>query len=240
MFAPLRFRQFDCPWRLEERRTQAVQLRRGLPLEARDLSALDPAAIQRVRAEAAAAPRNAEELHDLLHEFVVQRPVSAWQPWFDELQRSSRAALLFSAQGEFWFCAERHTDVAALFPDAMMGSVAPIASTNREPAASPEQLASEVVRATLDALGPTTPQALTRLLVFCQARLKGGIGLLARACSLRLLLLTLLLPLLLHVRGLDRPIAITASVVLRGLRRDERPYRLELKPRITEKYLRGL
>ncbi|HEU5075367.1 MAG TPA: helicase-related protein, partial [Polyangiaceae bacterium] len=40
----------DAP--LEERRTRAVQLRRGLPLEARDLSALDIAAIDRVASEA--------------------------------------------------------------------------------------------------------------------------------------------------------------------------------------------
>ena len=53
----------DAP--LEERRTRAVQLRRGLPVEARDLGALDPDAIARVRAEAQPDPRDADELLDL-------------------------------------------------------------------------------------------------------------------------------------------------------------------------------
>ena len=37
----------DAP--LEERRTRAVVLRRGLPVEARELAKLDPEAIERVR-----------------------------------------------------------------------------------------------------------------------------------------------------------------------------------------------
>ena len=45
----------DAP--LEERRSRAITLRRGLPVEARDLAALDPDAIARVRGEA--APRSA-------------------------------------------------------------------------------------------------------------------------------------------------------------------------------------
>src|SRR5581483_3615198 len=48
----------DAP--LEERRTCAVSLRRTLPQDARDLGALDPAAIDRVREEAAPAPRDAD------------------------------------------------------------------------------------------------------------------------------------------------------------------------------------
>src|SRR5258705_13351398 len=54
----------DAP--LEERRTRAVALRRGLPADARDLARLDPEAIARVRDEARLAPRDAEELHDAL------------------------------------------------------------------------------------------------------------------------------------------------------------------------------
>src|SRR4029077_14397271 len=54
----------DAP--LEERRTRAVALRRGLPETARDLGRLDPEAIARVREEAQPDPRDAEELHDAL------------------------------------------------------------------------------------------------------------------------------------------------------------------------------
>ena len=62
----------DAP--LEERRTRAVALRRGLPESARELGRLDPDAIARVRDEARPEPRDAEELHDALLELVVLRP----------------------------------------------------------------------------------------------------------------------------------------------------------------------
>ena len=63
----------DAP--LEERRTRAVQLRRGLPVEARELATLDPEAIARVRGEAAPEPRDADELHDVLVvRWCVSRP----------------------------------------------------------------------------------------------------------------------------------------------------------------------
>src|SRR5207248_7405579 len=66
----------DAP--LEERRSRQVTLRRGLPVEARDLASLDPAAIERVRGEAMPDPRDADELHDALLALVVCRESSAW------------------------------------------------------------------------------------------------------------------------------------------------------------------
>ena len=47
----------DAP--LEERRTRAVQMRRGLPLQAAALAELDPDALERVRAEATPRPPGA-------------------------------------------------------------------------------------------------------------------------------------------------------------------------------------
>src|SRR5438105_35162 len=52
----------DAP--LEERRTQAVSMRRGGDVD--EMSALDAAAIERVRDEARPDPRDADELHDAL------------------------------------------------------------------------------------------------------------------------------------------------------------------------------
>src|ERR1019366_2109307 len=63
----------DAP--LEERRTRAVSVRRGIPLEAHDLSTLDEEIVTAVRAEAAPDPRDAEELHDLLQRLVVTLPL---------------------------------------------------------------------------------------------------------------------------------------------------------------------
>ena len=54
----------DAP--LEERRTRAVAIRRGIPLEAHDLSELDPGIIAEVESEVTPPPRDAEEFHDLL------------------------------------------------------------------------------------------------------------------------------------------------------------------------------
>ncbi len=68
-----------------------MQLRRGLPVEARDLTHLDTAALEKIRAQVAAAPRNAEELHDLLLSTLVHRPHDDWRAWFQELADNGRA-----------------------------------------------------------------------------------------------------------------------------------------------------
>src|SRR5687767_7044653 len=79
----------DAP--LEERRTRAVQLRRGLPVDQRNLGSLDPEAIARVRAEAAGEMRTADELCDLLASMVVSRP-RAEAELFESLVATGRAA----------------------------------------------------------------------------------------------------------------------------------------------------
>ncbi len=99
----------DAP--LEERRTRAVSLRRGLPAAARDLAVLDAAAVARVRQEAALAPRDAEELHDALLSLVVLRPERAWYSWFDALAADGRVAEV----GGFWLATEQRDTVHALF-----------------------------------------------------------------------------------------------------------------------------
>ncbi len=101
----------DAP--LEERRARQVQLRRGLPVEARDLSHLDTAALEKIRGQVAAAPRNAEELHDLLLSTLVHRPHDDWREWFQELadRRSGHA------RSAHYLPARRGGTVAALVRD---------------------------------------------------------------------------------------------------------------------------
>src|SRR5881397_1600056 len=95
----------DAP--LEERRSRAVQLRRGLPVEARDLATLDPGAIERVREEVRPDPRDADELHDLLMTVSGLRPVEEWQSWFQELVEERRAVTVRSAPDvELWCTVE--------------------------------------------------------------------------------------------------------------------------------------
>src|SRR5262249_48608129 len=106
----------DAP--LEERRTRAVALRRGLPETARNLGQLDPDAIARVRDEARPDCRDAEELHDILVELVVLRPEAAYASWFQELASAGRAAAVLTANGPLWLAAEQRPRATALFPDA--------------------------------------------------------------------------------------------------------------------------
>jgi ATP-dependent helicase Lhr and Lhr-like helicase len=114
----------DAP--LEERRARQVQLRRGLPVEARDLSRLDPAALEKIRAQVAPAPRSSEELHDLLLSTLVHRPRDDWQEWFQQLAGDGRAMTVTpvapmagtQAPPPLWCGTERRDWVEALFPAA--------------------------------------------------------------------------------------------------------------------------
>src|SRR5262245_60742122 len=141
----------DAP--IEERRTRAVALRRGLPETARDLGALDADAIARVREEARPHPRDAEELHDLLLELIAMRPEEEWTPWFDRLAGDGRAATIHTAAGPMWLATERRPAAEALFRGA------PIAPDARLPSAASmdeETAAAAAVRGHLACLGPCT------------------------------------------------------------------------------------
>src|SRR5262249_52450986 len=143
----------DAP--LEERRTRAVALRRGLPATARDLGQLDPEAIARVREEARSDCRNAEELHDLLLELVVLRP----EPGSRERIDTDRAAGALTPAGPLWLSAEQRPRVAALFPGV------PFAPDVRVPAdiasdTDEEDARVVTVRGHLARLGPCTAAEL--------------------------------------------------------------------------------
>ena len=98
------------------RRSRQVQLPRGLPVDAHDLARLDPAAITRVAEQVRPAPRDADELHDLLMTLFVMRPVASWQEWFDALAAAGRAGSLTVADRVLWCATERRGVLAGLFP----------------------------------------------------------------------------------------------------------------------------
>jgi ATP-dependent Lhr-like helicase len=142
---------------LEERRTRAISLRRGLPDDARDLGRLDADAIGRVREEARPEPRDAEELHDMLMTLVACRPVDAWTPWFEGLVREGRAATAAAEAGRLWFATERRKAIEALFPGThITPDVRLPDALAARPEPSPDSAAVEVVRGHLDGLGPST------------------------------------------------------------------------------------
>jgi ATP-dependent Lhr-like helicase len=142
----------DAP--LEERRSRAVYLRRGLPVEERDLGTLDPDAIERVRDEVRPDPRDADELHDLLMTVVGLRPMEDWQAWFEELVEERRAVAMNGPGGTLWCPVERRGEVELLFPDAAItpDHHSPIAAAALDRDAS----ATEMLRGHLEYRAPST------------------------------------------------------------------------------------
>jgi ATP-dependent Lhr-like helicase len=142
----------DAP--LEERRSRAVPLRRGLPVEAHELGRLDAAAIERVAAQVQPDPRGPDELHDLLLTLTAMRPAPAWLDWFDALIASRRAIRVHGPAGELWAAVERRPAIELLFPDAavMPDHRCPVpADVTDEDAA-----AAGLLRGHLDCRGPVT------------------------------------------------------------------------------------
>ena len=150
----------DAP--LEERRSRAITLRRGLPVEARDLAALDPDAIARVRAEATPDLRDHDELHDLLVSLVVTRAVPEWTAWFDELVERGRALSVAKDGDVFWCAMERGASIESLWPGA---TFAPRPATLPHGRAASsldgDALAASILRGHLEVSGPMTTDALS-------------------------------------------------------------------------------
>ncbi|CAM2145761.1 ATP-dependent helicase Lhr and Lhr-like helicase [Pararobbsia alpina] len=121
----------DAP--LEERRTQAVLNRRWTdPESTDDLGALDPQAIQSVRDEAWPQVRNADEMHEALMSLccITTDEIASnreWAPWLAELSKQGRASLMSMRSGQaLWFAVERHAEMRAVFPDAMVTPPVPV------------------------------------------------------------------------------------------------------------------
>jgi ATP-dependent Lhr-like helicase len=154
----------DAP--LEERRTRAVVLRRGLPVAARELGRLDSDAIARVRDEASPQPRDAEELHDLLLTTVLWRPQPALEPFFDELRATGRVLEVDPGSGRLWVALERRRHAQALFPDGRFDpdpKDQPLpANLAAKPAPDLEAAVRETVRGHLEFQGPMLPEQLVR------------------------------------------------------------------------------
>jgi ATP-dependent helicase Lhr and Lhr-like helicase len=145
----------------EDRRSRTLRLPRGLPVEPHELGRLDPAAIARVSEQVQPAPRDPDELHDLLLATVAYQPCAAWQQWFAALMTARRAACVHTPAGEMWFAVERKPVVEALFPGAAMMPDLPCPV----PAGPPDQdvAAADALRGHLDCRGPSTAAALAQV-----------------------------------------------------------------------------
>ena len=154
----------DAP--LEERRARAVSLRRALPEDSRDLSTLDPAAIQRETENAWPRMRDADELHDalLVLGLMPERTalalsatdgMAAINQWFEHLVALGRA-YRFEFDGKtFWSAAERLSLVAPVYPGATFSPTPPahlMESTN----AVREDNIYSLLRGLVECSGPLT------------------------------------------------------------------------------------
>ena len=152
----------DAP--LEERRTQAVSMRRTLDYQtAEDLGRLDAEAIQRVKGEAWPEPENADELHDALltANYLTAAEGAPWQAYFEELVTQRRATVLQSTNSEpLWVALERLPLVTLLLPGAVASPLLETLPVPTDMPQEPETALRDVLRGRLEILGPVTAESL--------------------------------------------------------------------------------
>ena len=177
---------------LEERRTQAVYTRRANEsgVEA-GLGNLDPAAIQKVCAEAWPQPVNVDELHEALlligvaTEDELKRLATDSPGWVESLVAQKRAARLSPAPA-LWVTAERLPLIEAVYPDCVVEPhiTAPAAESKRPWTAA--EAVRELVRGRLEVSGPITISTLADLLGLPQSSIEAALlGLEAEGFILR-------------------------------------------------------
>ncbi len=126
-----------------DRRTRAVPLRRGIPVDLTEIGGVDTSAIDQVRAEAAPDVRTSDELHDLLSDLVRCQPAPQWQGLFDTLLERKRVVVLGDGS---WATTELAESAASIGSDTTAGENAIVA----------------MVRGHLSITGPVTTEALAR------------------------------------------------------------------------------
>jgi ATP-dependent Lhr-like helicase len=158
----------DAP--LEERRTRAVNLRRGLPPElAETTGALAPEAIAAAEDEVAPVVRDPDELHDALVTAWLVPPARAatlapTATWLEALAAAGRATRLdwpadgARPAGAAWVATERLAAVRAVVPDAL--ATPPLPTPAWGQVLEPEAALCRIVAAHLDGSGPRTARAL--------------------------------------------------------------------------------
>ena len=166
----------DAP--LEERRARAVSLRRALPEDSRDLSSLNPTAIESESANAWPRMQNADELHDALLVLGVLSELTALasasddgmgaiEQWFESLMIENRVFRMESDAVTYWVAAERLVLLNSVYPEAIFTPTPP--AHLLEAPADQEENAREnnicwVMRGWVECSGPLTATELVRSL----------------------------------------------------------------------------
>jgi ATP-dependent Lhr-like helicase len=142
---------------LQNRRTNAVTLRRGLAVDLAAIGALDPAAIEQVHGEITPEPETADDLADLLSSLVVVRPRPDWQTLFDELRSRGRAVVFRPHDTDLWCATEREDDAGHAFADD-------------------EEAIAQLLRGHLEISGITTVDRLAEVTTLTPGRVTAGLA----------------------------------------------------------------
>ncbi len=156
----------DAP--LEERRTRAVTMRRGLPASTQNdvIGTLDDGAITLVGEEVAPIVRDADELHDallalwLVPEAMGTALAAEARDWFTALASTGRACQLGHGSHVAWVATERLGAARAVLGDAVT-CVPMIETPAWAKVPEREDAIARIVSAHLDHRGPVAAQALT-------------------------------------------------------------------------------
>ncbi|MDR7562250.1 MAG: DEAD/DEAH box helicase [Armatimonadota bacterium] len=148
----------DAP--LEERRARAVHLRRVDPELARGPGALDPEAIEEVRAQVGPDVRDPDELHDLLHTLVILpvKEAGSWKGFAEVLVRQGRATVAVGRVLRGYVAAERVPFILAMEPQTRFEPELRLPADLPQP--TREEAVLAVVRGWMSHVGPTTVPAL--------------------------------------------------------------------------------
>jgi len=168
----------DSP--LEERRARAVQTRRGREARADDdAGVLDAAAIARVRDEARANPRDADELHDALMTcgLLTADELESFDPsWMRDLAEAGRATqVTLSNRFAVLVATERLPELLAIHPALTADppvAVPPSRSTVKWTAVT---AITELVRGRMTIAGPILAADLARTLGVAEADVDEGL-----------------------------------------------------------------
>jgi ATP-dependent helicase Lhr and Lhr-like helicase len=99
----------------QNRRTNAVHIRRGLTVDLSAIGRLDVEAIKAVHAEITPQPETSDDLHDLLCSLVLTPPRDEWRSLWDTLAAEGRARALTRDGRELWCATELFADAARVF-----------------------------------------------------------------------------------------------------------------------------
>jgi ATP-dependent helicase Lhr and Lhr-like helicase len=157
----------DAPF--EERRTLAIKNRSWIdPAETESFSALDAAAIERVREEAWPWVRSADELHDalMLLGFMTDAELHGndEQPdnslYIDALLQSGRVTQARAGRAKLWIASERQPLFAALEQSWQFAPAVQLPEVLAKQEWTPEAALVELLRGRLEGLGPVRASTL--------------------------------------------------------------------------------